>query len=59
MGEMEILQIIKAESIDPERCMSDSETARKAGGSGRAFTSAVVIGLLGLLSLFAWRVFGG
>jgi hypothetical protein len=39
--------------------MSDSETARKAGGNGRGFTSAVIISLLGLIGLFAWRIFLG
>jgi hypothetical protein len=39
--------------------MSDSETGRKAGGNGRAFTGAVVISLLGLIGLFAWRSFLG
>jgi hypothetical protein len=39
--------------------MSDSETARKAGGSGRAFTGVVVVILLGLIGLFAWKIWVG
>jgi hypothetical protein len=38
--------------------MSDMETGRKAGGSGWPFTAAVVIAIVALLLVFAWRIYG-
>jgi len=35
--------------------MSEMEQARKAGGSGRAFTTAVVLALFVCVALFVWR----
>jgi len=35
--------------------VSEMEQARKAGGGGRAFTTAVVLALVACAALFVWR----
>jgi hypothetical protein len=35
--------------------MNDMERARKAGGSGVAFTAAVVLAIIACIASFVWR----
>jgi hypothetical protein len=35
--------------------MTEMEQARRAGGSGRAFTAVVVLAIIASVGLFVWR----
>jgi hypothetical protein len=35
--------------------MTEMEQARKAGGSGRAFTTAVALAIIACVAVFVWR----
>jgi hypothetical protein len=35
--------------------MTEMEQARRAGGSGRAFTAVVVLAIIACIGLFVWR----
>jgi hypothetical protein len=38
-----------------ENSMTQMEPARKAGGSGKAFTTAVVLAIIACAAMFVWR----
>jgi hypothetical protein len=38
-----------------EFSMTEMERARKAGGSGKAFTTAVVLAFIACVAVFVWR----